>query len=175
MSRRYFAYRRLTARQRAGAKDWASCRSRTRVATRCANPTPRKKFGRDRGLDRPRRQENVRGRRASTRGCRYIQSLRRLCTDGAVLPGGLPVAGRQTRRCLRVLRRRYQGRGTAPVLLERRQSGNGRTRTAMYTDGIEQLHGTADARHIRVRAETALAAFTTPSSGGWIMFGKHPN
>jgi len=26
-----------------------------------------------------------------------------------------------------------------------------------------------------VRAETALAAFTTPSSGGWIMFGKSPN
>jgi hypothetical protein len=25
-----------------------------------------------------------------------------------------------------------------------------------------------------VRAETALAAFTTPPSGGWIMFGKHP-
>jgi thiamine pyrophosphate-dependent acetolactate synthase large subunit-like protein len=29
----------------------------------------------------------------------------------------------QTRRCLRVLRVRYQGRGTAPVLLERRQFG----------------------------------------------------
>ena len=36
---------------------------------------------------------------------------------------GLPVARRQTRRCLRVLRGRYQGRGTAPVLLERRQFG----------------------------------------------------
>jgi hypothetical protein len=45
----------------------------------------------------------------------------------------------------------------------------------MYTDSIEQLHGTADARQVRVRAETALTAFTTPSSGGWIMFGKHPN
>jgi hypothetical protein len=44
-------------------------------------------------------------------------------THGAVLPGGLPVARRQTRRCLRVLRGRYQGRGTAPVLLERRQFG----------------------------------------------------
>src|SRR5438128_2307075 len=51
--------------------------------------------------------------------------------------------------------------------------GNGRTRTAMYTDSIEQLRGTAGARQVRVRAETALAAFTTPSSGGWIMFGKH--
>ena len=53
--------------------------------------------------------------------------------------------------------------------------GNGRTRTAMYTDSIEQLRGTAGARQVKVRAETALAAFTTPSSGGWIMFGKHPS
>ena len=52
--------------------------------------------------------------------------------------------------------------------------GNGRTRTAMYTDSIEQLRGTAGARQVRVRAETALAAFT-PSSGGWIMFGKSPS
>ena len=35
----------------------------------------------------------------------------------------LPVARRQTRRCVRVLRGRYQGRGTAPAVLERRQSG----------------------------------------------------
>ena len=34
------------------------------------------------------------------------------------------MARRQTRRCLRFLRGRYQGRGTAPVLLERRQSGD---------------------------------------------------
>ena len=53
--------------------------------------------------------------------------------------------------------------------------GNGRTRTAMYTDSIEQLRGMAGARQVRVRAETALAAFTTPSSGGWIMFGKNPS
>jgi hypothetical protein len=53
--------------------------------------------------------------------------------------------------------------------------GNGRTRTAMYTDSIEQLRGTAGARQITVRAETALAAFTTPSNGGWIMFGKYPS
>jgi hypothetical protein len=45
----------------------------------------------------------------------------------------------------------------------------------MYTDSIEQLRGTAGARQVRVRAETALAAFTTPSSGGWIMFGKSPS
>ena len=53
--------------------------------------------------------------------------------------------------------------------------GNGRTRTAMYTDSIEQLRGTAGRRQVKVRAETALCAFTTPSSGGWIMFGKYPS
>jgi hypothetical protein len=45
----------------------------------------------------------------------------------------------------------------------------------MYTDSIEQLRGTAGAGQVTVRTETALAAFTTPSSGGWIMFGKHPS
>jgi hypothetical protein len=43
----------------------------------------------------------------------------------------------------------------------------------MYTGSIEQLRNTAGARLARVRAETALAAFTTPSSGSSIMFGKN--
>jgi hypothetical protein len=45
----------------------------------------------------------------------------------------------------------------------------------MYTDSIEQLRGTAGPRQVRVRAKTALAFFTTPSGGGWIMFGKYPS
>jgi hypothetical protein len=49
-----------------------------------------------------------------------------------------------------------------------------RTRTAMCTDSIEQLRVTAGARQVKVRAETALAAFTTRSSGGRIIFGKSP-
>ena len=53
--------------------------------------------------------------------------------------------------------------------------GIGRCRTAMYTDSIEQRRGTAGPRQVTVRAETALAAFTAPSSGGWIMFGKEPS
>jgi hypothetical protein len=53
--------------------------------------------------------------------------------------------------------------------------GNGRTRSAMYTDSIEQLRGTAGARLVTVRGETALAAFTTPPNGGWIMLGKSPS
>jgi hypothetical protein len=45
----------------------------------------------------------------------------------------------------------------------------------MYTDSIEQLRGTAGARQVTVRAETALAAFTTPPNGGWLMLGKQPS
>ena len=53
--------------------------------------------------------------------------------------------------------------------------GTGRVRAAMYTDSIEQLRGQAGKRQVKVRAETALAAFTTPPNGGWMMFGKHPS
>jgi len=45
----------------------------------------------------------------------------------------------------------------------------------MYTYYFKQLRGTAGARQVRAQAETALGAFTTPSSGVWIMFGKSPN
>jgi hypothetical protein len=65
--------------------------------------------------------------------------------------------------------------GPNPLCSSGGNLGKGRTRTAIYTDSIEQLRGTAGARQVRVRAETALAAFTTPSSGGWIMFGKSPS
>jgi acetyl-CoA acetyltransferase len=65
--------------------------------------------------------------------------------------------------------------GPHPLCSSGGNLGTGRLRTAMYTDSIEQLRGTAGPRQVKVRAETALAAFTTPSSGGWIMFGKHPN
>ena len=65
--------------------------------------------------------------------------------------------------------------GPHPLCSSGGNLGNGRTRTAMYTDCIEQLRGTAGARQVKVRAETSLGAFTTPSSGGWIMFGKHPS
>ena len=57
--------------------------------------------------------------------------------------------------------------GPHPLCSSGGNLGNGRTRTAMYTDCIEQLRGTAGARQVKVRAETALGAFTTPSSGGW--------
>jgi hypothetical protein len=53
--------------------------------------------------------------------------------------------------------------------------GNGRPRTALWTDCIEQLHGTAGPRQVRVRAETALAGFGPSLGGGWIMFGQYPS
>jgi hypothetical protein len=68
-----------------------------------------------------------------------------------------------------------RGEGPHPFFSSGGNLGYGRTRTAMYTDSIEQLRGTAAARQVRVRAETALAAFTTPGNGGWILFGKYPS
>jgi hypothetical protein len=40
--------------------------------------------------------------------------------------------------------------------------GNGRTLTAMWTDSIEQLRGTAGSRQVQVGAEIALARFGPP-------------
>ncbi|MEE8443672.1 MAG: thiolase family protein [Dehalococcoidia bacterium] len=53
--------------------------------------------------------------------------------------------------------------------------GNGRTRTAMYTDSIEQLRGTAGARQVTVRAENAICGFALPLSGGWLALSKNPS
>ena len=83
--------------------------------------------------------------------------------------------GVKSQRCLCVLRGRYQGRETVPFLFERWQFWERAHPYGMDADRIEQLRGTAGPRQVRVRAETALAAFTTPSSGGWIMFGKSPS
>jgi hypothetical protein len=57
-------------------------------------------------------------------------------------------------------------KGPHPFCSSGSNLGNGRTGTAMYTDSIEQLRGAAGAQQVKVRAETALAAFTTPSRGG---------
>ena len=74
--------------------------------------------------------------------------------------------------------RREAGRGGRISGIERASGGNlgnGRTRMAMYTDSIEQLRGTAGAPAGQGAGRDALAAFTTPSGGGWIMFGKSPS
>lgn len=46
--------------------------------------------------------------------------------------------------------------------------GNGRTRTAMYIDSIEQLRGTAGKRQVRVKAETAICAYAPGLSGAYL-------
>ncbi len=53
--------------------------------------------------------------------------------------------------------------------------GTGRLRTAMWTDSIEQLRGSAGPRQVTVRAEAAVSGFGPPLGGGWIAFGKYPN
>ncbi|MFH1560161.1 MAG: thiolase family protein [Chloroflexota bacterium] len=53
--------------------------------------------------------------------------------------------------------------------------GCGRTRTAMYTDIIEQLRGTAGPRQVRIRAETGAAGQVTPGGNGWIFWGVNPS
>jgi hypothetical protein len=68
---------------------------------------------------------------------------------------------------LRVLRRRYQGRGIAPTLLERRQSGDGRTHQYGH---VHRLHRGAPRHGWRTAGQGSgrdcAGAFTTPSSGG---------
>jgi acetyl-CoA acetyltransferase len=46
--------------------------------------------------------------------------------------------------------------------------GNGRTRTAMYIDSIEQLRGTAGRRQVTVKAETAVCAYD-PGLTAWYL------
>ena len=69
--------------------------------------------------------------------------------------------------------------------------GNGRTRSAMYTDTIEQLRGRvgvaegftdpvkhlplAGKRKVRTRAEIGLCASAPPLGGGFLALGKHPS
>jgi acetyl-CoA acetyltransferase len=64
--------------------------------------------------------------------------------------------------------------GPHPFLSSGGNNGTGRTRTCLFTDSIEQLRGTAGARQVTVRAETALAGCNTPDSCGFVMFSKHP-
>ena len=46
--------------------------------------------------------------------------------------------------------------------------GNGRTRTAMYIDSIQQLRGTAGKRQVNVKAETAICAFAPFTSAAYL-------
>ena len=54
-------------------------------------------------------------------------------------------------------------------------NGNGRTRTWMSTDCIQQLRGQAGERQVRIRAETAISGGQTPMDGDCTVWGKSPD
>jgi acetyl-CoA acetyltransferase len=64
--------------------------------------------------------------------------------------------------------------GPHPFMSSGGNHGTGRNRTAIHTDCIEQLRGTAGARQVRTRCEVAVAGCNTPESCGFTMFSKHP-
>jgi hypothetical protein len=65
--------------------------------------------------------------------------------------------------------------GPHPFLSSGGNNGTGRNRAVLFSDSMEQLRGTAGARQVTVRAETALAGCNTPDSCGFIMLSKYPS
>ena len=65
--------------------------------------------------------------------------------------------------------------GPHPFLSSGGNNGTGRTRTALFTDSVEQLQGRAGERQVKIKAETALAGCNTPDSSGWIVLGTSPD
>jgi hypothetical protein len=65
--------------------------------------------------------------------------------------------------------------GPHPFLSSGGNIGTGRTRSAIFTDCIEQLRGTAGRRQVQVRAETAIAGCVLPAGNGHVAFGKYPS
>ncbi len=63
--------------------------------------------------------------------------------------------------------------GPHPFLSSGGNIGTGRTRSAIFTDCIEQLRGTAGRRQVKVRAETAVAGCVLPAGNGHVVFGKY--
>jgi hypothetical protein len=88
------------------------------------------------------------------------------------------------------LYKHIQLEGSTPLCSGGGNLGNGRTRSMMYTDCIEQLRGRvginegfndpvkhvplANKRKVRIKAETAIGAFSPPLAGGWIALGSSP-
>lgn len=65
--------------------------------------------------------------------------------------------------------------GPHPYLSGGGNLGNGRTRTAMYIDAIEQLRGTAGQRQVNVKAETAICAFAPALSAAYLVCASSPS
>ncbi len=53
--------------------------------------------------------------------------------------------------------------------------GNGRTRTAMYIDSIEQLRGTAGQRQVNVKAETAICGYAPALANWYLVLSNSPS
>jgi hypothetical protein len=62
--------------------------------------------------------------------------------------------------------------GPRPFSSSGGNSGNGRTRTAMHTDGTEQRRRRTPSRG---SARDRAGSIHSPSSGGWITFGESPS
>jgi len=65
--------------------------------------------------------------------------------------------------------------GPHPYLSGGGNLGNGRTRTAMYIDSIEQLRGEAGRRQVNTSHETAIAAFAPALSANYLVLGNSPS
>ena len=63
--------------------------------------------------------------------------------------------------------------GPHPFLSSGGKLGTGRTRSALHSDSIEQLRGTAGPRQVNVKAEIALAGSNTPDACGFVMYSSH--
>jgi len=65
--------------------------------------------------------------------------------------------------------------GPHPFMSSGGNIGTGRTRSAIFTDSIEQLRGTAGKRQVNVRAENAIAGCVLPAGNGHVVFSKNPD
>jgi hypothetical protein len=63
--------------------------------------------------------------------------------------------------------------GPHPLLSSGGNNGTGRLRTALFTDCIEQLRGTAGKRRVKVRADTAFACGVLSGVCGSVVFARH--
>ncbi|MDA0815886.1 MAG: hypothetical protein O2924_04895 [Chloroflexi bacterium] len=66
-------------------------------------------------------------------------------------------------------------KGPHPLFSGGGNLGNGRTRSAMYIDGIEQLRGTAGPRQVNVRAETAICGYSPALTCWYITMSSSPD
>jgi len=65
--------------------------------------------------------------------------------------------------------------GPHPFLSSGGNNGTGRNRSVLFLDSVEQLRGTAGARQVTVRHETAMAGCNTPDGCGFLAMGIEPN